>query len=520
MWLTQALHKAAQQAQHRTGTIFGERTRTWGEIARRVARLAGGLRSLGVERETKVAVLAHNSDNYLELLYAISWADGVSVPLNTRWAVPENVFALNDCSAEILFVDENFLHQIDEISTRLGRPITIIYMGEGQASDRFRSYERLIEESEPTEDANRGNEALCGIFYTGGTTGRPKGVMLSHTNLVFSSLNWIANWSLSDDTVCMHVAGLFHLAGTSPAFAVTMAGGANVFLPKFEPEPVFKVIERHRVNCCLFVPTMINMMMNDPSFAKYDLSSLRNAMYGASPMPEPVLRRALELLPTWNFSQGYGMTETAALVAVLPWKFHALEGPFAGKVGAAGRASYGVEMRIVDTATGAELPRGTDGEIAVRGALVMMGYWNQPEATAAALRNGWLHTGDAGWMDDDGVVYVVDRVKDMIISGGENIYSAEVERAIYQHQAVGECAVIGIPDEKWGETVRAVVVSRPGMLVAPDEIIAHVRSLIAGYKCPHSVDVRSEPLPLSAAAKIDKNALRAPFWVGRTRQVS
>jgi long-chain acyl-CoA synthetase len=519
MWLTQAVHKAAQQAQHKTGTIFGERRRTWGEIAQRVARLAGGLRSLGVRRDTKVAVLAHNSDNYLETLFAISWADGVSIPLNTRWAVPENVFALNDCVAEFLFVDEHFLSEVDDIVGQLGRPITIVYMGEDTGPDRLRSYEKLIEESEPVEDANRGNEALCGIFYTGGTTGRPKGVMLSHKNLVFSSLNLIANWGLSDDSVVLQVAGLFHLAGTSPAFAVAMATGTNVFVPKFEPEPVFKLIEQHRVNCCLFVPTMINMMMNDPSLSKYDLSSLHNVLYGASPMPEPVLRRAMKLLPTWNFIQGYGMTELSAVAAMLPWKFHTLEGPFAGKIGAAGRATYGVEMRIVDAA-GAVLPRRSVGEIAVRGALVMMGYWKQPEATASALRNGWMHTGDAGWMDQDGIVYIVDRVKDMIISGGENVYSAEVERAIYQHPAVGECAVIGIPDEKWGEAVRAVVVPRAGMSVAPDEIIAHARSLIAGYKCPHSVDVRSEPLPLSAAAKIDKNALRALFWVGRPRQVS
>ena len=228
----------------------------------------------------------------------------------------------------------------------------------------------------------------------------------------------------------------------------------------------------------------------------------------------------MQLLPDWKFCQGYGMTETAAMVAILPAKFHTFDGPLAGKLAAAGRSSYGIAMRIVDPVTGAELPRGSSGEIAVRGGNVMIGYWKQPDASAAALRGGWLHTGDAGWMDDEGLIYIVDRIKDMIISGGENIYSAEVERAIYQHPAVAECAVIGIPDEQWGETVHAAVVPREDHALTPDEIVSHTRSFIAGYKCPRSVEIRSEPLPLTATAKIDKNALRKPFWAGHKKMVA
>ncbi len=520
MWLTDALHRAAQQAPNRTGSVFGERQRSWGVILDRVSRMAGALRARGLAVDARVAVLAHNSDNYLELLYAVAWAGGVSVPLNTRWAIAENIVALEDCGADFLFVDEHFLHQVPDILAQLGRPICVVFMGKGKDPEHYLNYEGLIETSYPVEDARRGDETLCGIFYTGGTTGKPKGVMLSHANLTYSSLNWIASWGLSEATVCLHVAGLFHLAGTAPAFAVALACGTNIFLPKFEPEPVFQAIAEHRVNCCLLVPTMISMMMDHPAFSTYDLSSLRYPMYGAAPMPAPVLRRAMELLPDWKFCQGYGMTETAGLVAILPAKFHTFDGPFASKLAAAGRSTYGNVMRIIDPASGAELPRGSSGEITIRGGNVMMAYWNQPEATAAALRDGWLHTGDAGWMDDEGLIHIVDRIKDMIISGGENIYSAEVERAIYQHPGVAECAVIGIPDGQWGETVHAAVVPKENHMLTSDDIILHTKALIAGYKCPRSVEIRSEPLPLSATAKIDKNALRQPFWAGHRKKVA
>jgi long-chain acyl-CoA synthetase len=317
--------------------------------------------------------------------------------------------------------------------------------------------------------------------------------------------------------VYMHSAGLFHLAGASPAFALTMAGGTHVCLPKFDALLAFEAIQRHRINYCLFVPTMINMMLNHPDFDRYDLSSVRYCEYGASPMPDAVLAAAIEKLPTWEFIQGYGMTESAALTVSLPWRYHfdGEHGP--AKRQAAGRAAYGIDVRIVD-ADGQELPRGQPGEIAVRGAQVMLGYWKKPEATAAALRNGWLHTGDGAWMDDEGFIYIVDRVKDMIISGGENIYSREVENAVHAHPAVRECAVIGVPDERWGEAVLAIVALKDGKSATAQDIIDHCHRLIANYKCPRHVEFR-EALPLSGAGKIMKNVLREPYWQGRARAV-
>jgi long-chain acyl-CoA synthetase len=269
----------------------------------------------------------------------------------------------------------------------------------------------------------------------------------------------------------------------------------------------------------LFVPTMLNMILNHPSFGQCDLSSVKDCEYGASPMPDALLVKLMNVLPGWRFHQGYGMTECAALATILPWKYHAIEGPFAEKRKSAGRAAPGVEIRVVDD-SGKEVPRGSVGEIAIRGSGVMLGYWRKPEETSRVLRNGWLHTGDGAWMDEDGFVYIVDRLKDMIVSGGENIYSGEVENAIFQNENVRECAVIAVPDPHWGEAVHAIVVPKEGRTLESEMVIAHCRKLIAGYKCPRSVEIRLEPLPLTGSGKIMKSALREEKWRGYTRSVN
>ncbi len=517
MQLTQTLTRAVQTRHRHLATIYQNRQRTWAEVGERVPRLAAGLRALGLQPGDRLAVLAFNSDNYIELFFAAAWADLVLVPLNTRWAIPENIYSLKDAGCAGLLVDDGFAAQVPDLLK--GHPMQhVVHMGDLPTPQGMHGYEALIAQHPPMADECGRDDALCGIYYTGGTTGHPKGVMLSHKNFIAASINWIATLHFSDETKYMHSAGLFHLAGASPAFALTLAGGTHVCLPKFDAVLAFEAIQTHKVNYVLFVPTMINMMLNHADFDRYDLSSVRYCEYGASPIPDAVLARAIEKLPSWEFIQGYGMTETAALTVSLPWRFH-----FDGEHGphkrqAAGRAAYGVDVRIVGP-DGEELPRGTPGEIAVRGAQVMLGYWNKPEATAAALRNGWMHTGDGAWMDDEGFIYIVDRVKDMIISGGENIYSREVENAVHAHPAVRECAVIGVPDEKWGEAVMAVVALKDGQQVSEQELIAHCHTLIANYKCPRKVEFR-DALPLSGAGKIMKNVLREPFWQGKNRSVN
>lgn len=516
MKVTQALTRSVKTRGDGLATVYGDRRRTWKEVGERVARLAAALVAVGIERGDRVAVMALNSDRYVEVLYAVAWAGAITVPLNTRWAQAENLYALQDCAAKVILVDEHFAEQWASLQAH-GIGARAVYMGSGVTPEGMLDYERLVQESPILEDRSGSYDDVFGIFYTGGTTGHPKGVMLTHQNITFAAVIWISSLMFEENTVFLHAAGLFHLAGASPCFALTLAGGTHVFLPKFEPREVFVAIERYRVNYCLFVPTMIGMLIADPALDKHDLTSVKNCEYGGSIMPDAVLLKAIEKLPTWQFHQGYGMTETSALVTVLPWRYHALEGPYARARKSSGREVYGVEMRIVDP-EGQPLPCGQVGEIVVRGATVMRGYWNKPEATAAALRDGWMHTGDAAWMDEEGFVYIVDRLKDMIITGGENVYSGEVESALYQHPGVRECVVIAVPDTKWGEAVHAIVVPKQGHRLDPEILIDHCRSLIANYKCPKSVEIRSEPLPVSAAGKIQKAVLREAYWpsdVGR-----
>jgi long-chain acyl-CoA synthetase len=365
----------------------------------------------------------------------------------------------------------------------------------------------------------RRGDDLAGLFYTGGTTGFPKGVMLSHTNMMSSGLAMRADGLAQPDGVYLHAAPMFHLADMGVAMPHWIEGNTHAIVAAFNPEAVLDVMARDRVTHVLLVPTMVQMLVDHPAMQQpRDLSALHTIAYGASPMSEAVVDRAMKALPGVGFIQAYGMTELSPLATLNPAWYHTAEGRKAGKLRSAGRASHCTEVKIVD-ADGREVPRGTVGEVIVRGPNVMQGYWNKPEQTTAALKNGWMHTGDGAYMDEDGFIFIADRLKDMIISGGENIYSAEVENALAQHPAVAACAVIGIPSDQWGESVHAVVVLKPDVKPEASELIDHCKALIAGYKCPRSVDFVAA-LPLSGAGKVLKTTLREPFWKGRTRNVA
>jgi acyl-CoA synthetase (AMP-forming)/AMP-acid ligase II len=311
---------------------------------------------------------------------------------------------------------------------------------------------------------------------------------------------------------------MFHMADLAIGYAGVLRRACHIILPAFTPVATMEAIQRHKVNAALMVPTMIQMVVYHPDVRKYDLSSIEQLYYGASPIQEKVLQDTMALLPGVKLFQAYGQTEMAPIVTLLGSEYHSEQGAAAGLLRSCGRASLCAEVRIVD-AQGAEVPRGTVGEIATRGLNMMQGYWNKPDQTKTALPgDGWLRTGDGAYMDDDGFVYVVDRVKDMIVTGGENVFSAEVENALASHAAVAMCAVIGIPDDQWGEAVHAVVVAKPGASPTAEELIAHCKDRIAGYKCPKSVEFR-DALPLSGAGKVLKTELREPFWKGRQRRV-
>jgi long-chain acyl-CoA synthetase len=517
--LSQLVERASQVNRAGIATAFGDRRRTWSELRDRISRLAAGLRSLGVVPGDRVGMLALNSDRYLEWFFAVPWAGGVFVPVNTRLAVPEIAYWLNDSGTEVLFLDDHFSALAPKLRNQLENVREWVHLGDGAPPTGFHSFEQLIEGHQPSREVERGGADLAGLFYTGGTTGRSKGVMLSHHNLISNALHMLTPLDWRQNDVFLHSAPMFHLADGTLTFCSATLAASNCFIEAFDPEATLRAIQEHRVTQALLVPTMINMLVSHPEAQTYDLSSLRGLTYGASPMPEAVIRKAMALMPHVKFHQAYGQTEAAPVLTVNGPEYHVTEGPNAARLRSAGLAVPGVQLAILDE-DDRELPRGAVGQICARGNNVMLGYWNIPELTAQTLAGGWLHTGDGGTMDEDGFLFVVDRVKDMIISGGENVYSAEVENAIHQHPTVAECAVIAIPDEKWGERVHAIVRLRDGGSLDQSGLIAHCRTIIADFKCPRSVEFRSEALPISGAGKILKAELRKPYWEGRDRRVN
>jgi long-chain acyl-CoA synthetase len=520
MSTTYGLRRALPLNRGRSAIRLVDRNLSFAELADRVARFAGALKAMGVGPGDRVAVLSLNQSRYLETYLAVAWAAGVIVPLNIRWSVSENTDAVRDCRPNVLVVDAAFAASGRQIAAAVGG-LTLVFADDAAVpeADGMADYEQLIAATAPVPDAEARDEDLAGVFYTGGTTGRSKGVMLSHRNLMSNARNMLADGLSTEDVVYLHVAPMFHLANAASMYMHLLSGGSHAFLRTFTPAGVARAIERFGITDVLLVPTMIQMFVDDPTATKHDLASLRRVVYGASPISEAVLDRAMAALPNAQFAQAYGMTELSPCATVLPWKDHIGEGRAKGRHRSGGRPAMMVDVRIVDTQD-RPLPPGEVGEIVARGDVVMMGYWERPEETRRAIVDGWMHTGDAGYMDEDGYVYVVDRIKDMIVTGGENVYSAEVENCIAQHPAVAQCAVIGVPSDQWGETVHAVVMRKPGATLTPETLATFCKERIAGYKCPRSVTIQDEPLPLSGAGKILKRELRRPYWENRTRQVS
>jgi len=519
MQLTSIIRRAAEVNPTGAATIFGDRRQTWPAFVTRVAKLAGALQGQGMGAGDRVALLALNSDRYVEYFYAVVWGGGAMMPLNIRWSAAECAYALNDAGAEILLVDEAFKGMAPALLEGVKGLKTLIYCGDGDTPEGMLSYEEILTAAAPAPDAGRSGEDLAGIFYTGGTTGFPKGVMLSHKNLYVGGISNSEGVKLVDGSVYLHAAPMFHIADLLFFVAVTFAAGTHVVIPMFTPDATLAAIEAHRPSHVLLVPVMLQMVLQSPAMATADVSSLRLIAYGASPITESVLIEAFEKFPNARFLQAFGQTELSPVATILGTEYHVTEGPNAGKLRSAGKPTRVCEIRIVDE-NDTTLPNGEIGHIIVKGPITMLGYWNKPEVTAETIKDGWVYTGDGGYIDDEGFVYLVDRLKDMIVSGGENVYSVEVENALAQHPAVATSAVIGIPSDDWGEAVHAIVILNPGMEVTAEALREHCHTLIAGYKCPRSIEFRTEPLPLSGANKVLKTELRKPFWEGRDRQIS
>lgn len=507
MYMTQFLHRLVRQAPEERAAQDIRRALSWRELALEVRRFAGALRRDGMQSGERVAIMARNRVEFLVYAMGTFWAGGVIVPVNLRWAAPEIAHALRDCGARFLFIEPAFLALLPDLLAAVPQISGIAFDAE-EGNDSAMPYAAWLAGECDVEDTLRRGDDLAAILYTGGTTGRSKGVMLSHANLAWSMFGTIAATDGPATRRHLHVAPLFHVGALSNLLIGLATGATTFFLPLFDPQRVSQAIAEWRVDEVFLVPTMIRAILDQPDFNARDLACIRRVRYGASPIDHSLLERALAALPNAGFVQGYGMTELAPVATILTAADHDPARPgFAQRIASAGRATAACEVRVVEEG-GAELPAGAIGEIVVRGPSVMLGYWNLPSETGEAVRNGWLHTGDVGFLDDAGYLTVVDRLKDMIITGGENVYSTEVENVLASHPCVAQAAVVGLPDARWGERVHAVLVARPGEMLDPQDILRHCRPQIAAYKLPKSFAI-VEALPLTAAGKPLKAALRS-----------
>lgn len=492
---------AEQFSSRQLAVVDGSIRNSYGEVGTRVRRAAAGLSRLGLAPGQHVAILAENGSFFYEAYFACSFAGLVAVPVNVRLTAAEVGFILNDGDCRAILFDDACARLLDAADRRL----------KVCSSDRIEAvnvhWEQLVSGNDPLEvaPAGGGEDSLAHLCYTGGTTGRPKGVMLSHRNIVASAMNKIMLGGFMRDDVWLHAAPMFHQADSWACFAFTALGASHVFMPRFNARSAVDLIAAHEVSSVQLVPTMIVMMLETAEVAARDLSSIRRILYGSAPMPVELLRRCKEVFGSDVMQHIYGLTEAAGTVAATPWPPQPKEAT-GERLASCGQPIVGVNMRIVDDRARA-LPAGSVGHIQVRGANVMLGYWRRPDETKQTFVDGWLDTGDIGRMDAEGFVYIVDRAKDVVISGGENVYSTEVENVLHELPSIRDVAVIGLPHPRWGEAVTAVVVPRPGHEVTVDEVVSHCRQRLAAYKCPKNVIFRAV-LPKSAAGKTLKVSLR------------
>lgn len=493
---------------------FGETRRTWSQLVERVRRIAGGLRAAGLNPGDRIAVLDLNHPSCLELSLACALTGCANAVVNFRLAPPEIAYVINDSKARILFVGPEFAGAATQLRPNLPTIERVIKIGGPE--DEFEAW---VAANAPDPNVHPAKGGDCFVqLYTSGTTGFPKGAMLTHHGMLAHARNVAETQTMGADSRVQVAMPLFHVGGTSYAL-VAMAGGAPIYMMRMpDPAAALAMLEREKITHTFYVPALMAAMTQVPGAEKHDYSSVKAISYGASPMPLPVMRACLKLFPKGTMQQVYGMTEQSGVVTLLPPEDHENPG-VAHRLVSAGKAIHGVEIEVRDPATGAAVPTGQPGEIWVRSDQVMGGYWGKPDATEAVLTSdGWYKSGDGGHIDADGYVYVTDRIKDMIISGGENIYPAEIERVLAEHPALADVAVIGVPDDRWGETPKAVVVLKPGASADQVELLTWCRERLAGYKVPKSVDIVAE-LPRNPTGKILKRELRKPFWEGRDRQV-
>jgi long-chain acyl-CoA synthetase len=494
---------------------FEGRTLSFGELDERSSRLANALAGLGVGRGHRVAYLDRNGPAYFELSFALGKLGAVNVAVNWRLTPGEIAQIVDDARAEVMVVGPELVPHVEKIEDELATLRSVLALG---GHDRWLDYEQAIAAADATDPGvEPGADEIAVQLYTSGTTGLPKGVMLSNDNFFHGPIQVADTWGLAADSVNLCVMPMFHIAGSGWAFAGLYHGAHTVLLRDVDPLRILELVPELGVTNALFVPAVIQFLLGAPTVEQTDFSTLRSIVYGASPITETVLRRALTVFGC-ELVQVYGLTETTGAITQLDGADHDPEHR-PELLRSCGRPYPWIDVRVVDPASGEDVPVGQVGELWTRSRQNMVGYWGNEEATRAALTDdGWLRTGDAGYRDADGYLFLHDRIKDMIVSGGENVYPAEVENVLARHPDVVDVAVIGVPDETWGEAVKAVVVRRDGAAVTGPEIIAFAREHLAGFKLPKSVDFAPQ-LPRNPSGKLLKREIRAPYWVGHTRRI-
>lgn len=498
----------------KTALEVGDRTVTFGELHDRSSQAAQALRAAGVEFGHRVAFIEKNGAEFYEVTFGLAKLGAVCVAVNWRLAAPEMKQIIDDAKAEVVVVGPDFFGQVEQIEGDLERVHTIVAIGD---HERWPSWDEWIA-GHPAEDpgVETTGDDVAFQLYTSGTTGLPKGVMLKNDNF-FGAISGTADmWRFTPDSVNLAMMPSFHIAGAGWGMVGLYFGCKNVVMRDIDPGAILKAIPEHRITNAFMVPVVIQFLLMTPGVEETDFSSLRALVYGASPITDDVLKKGIERFGC-EFIQVYGLTETTGAITQLDGADHDPENR-PELLRSCGKPYPWVEMRIVD-GDGNDVETGTVGELWTRSGQNMVGYWDNPEATAAAVTpDGWFKTGDAGYLDEDGFVYLHDRVKDMIVSGGENVYPAEVENALMTHPEVADVAVIGVPDERWGEAVKAIVVPAADTEPSEDDLIAHARTLLAGFKLPKSVDFATD-LPRNPSGKLLKRELREPYWEGVDRRV-
>jgi long-chain acyl-CoA synthetase len=491
-----SLGRAARYFPERTALAANGTRSTFRELHARVGRIASALAKHGFKAGDRLAILLPNEPDYIQLVYACAWLGVTAVPLNTRLSVKEIDGILTDAQPRGLIRHSSL-------------PVPTVQVSWQLVLDQ----EPLEVRSDSVPDPIYDPDAILALIYTSGTTGRPKGVEMRHSNILVNLYHTSFWLPFEEGAVHLHSAPIFHIADFPIMFATPAFGATQVTIPKFNPQTFCETVQRERVTHTVLVPTMINMLTQFPELQKYDLSTLRHLGYGGSPMAPELVRRTRQVLPNVKLVQVYGLSEAGFLTGLLDHE-HTED-----KLTSCGRPCLGIDVRVVDQ-SGKEVETGQTGELVARGANIMRSYWNQPEETKLAFRNGFFRTGDIGYQDANGYFYIRDRLKDMIVTGGENVYSGEVEAVIYTHPAVREVAVFGIPDPKWGELVMADVVLKPGKALSADELIDYCRQSLANYKIPRRVEFSDTELPKSGSGKILKKVLREHFWNHQERAVS